>query len=70
MQTGIIRRLARYQGYGFIRCNDGRDLFFHHSEIKGMPFDLLKEKQSVRFIVGLSPKGFQARNIELIDKGG
>ena len=69
MQTGIIRRLARYQGYGLIRCNDGRDVYFHRGE-KGVVFDLLKEGQKVRFNIVSSHKGFQAYNIELNNEGG
>jgi len=70
VQTGIIRRLARYQGYGFIRCNEGRDIYFHRSELKGVTFDLLEEGQKVKSNISLSPRGFQAHNIELISKGG
>ncbi len=67
MQTGNIRRLIRYQGYGLIRCKDGRDILFHRNDLKGLPFNSLRENQSVRFNISLSRKGFQAYDIELIN---
>lgn len=70
MQTGKIRQLSKYRGFGFIRSDTGVDVFFQRASVKNMTFDLLKEGQKVKFNVGLSPKGFQAQNIEPIEKGG
>lgn len=72
MQTGKIHQMSRYRGFGFIRSDAGSDVFFHRTDVRGMTFDLLKEGQRVKFSVGLSTRGFQALNVELIniDKGG
>ena len=70
MQTGKIRQMSRYRGFGFIRTDAGGDVFFHRTEVRGMVFDLLKEGYRVKFNIGLSPRGLQAHNVELINKGG
>ena len=70
MQTGKIRQMSRYRGFGFIRSDTGGDVFFHRTGVKGVAFDLLKEGYRVKFNVGLSPRGFRADNVELINKGG
>jgi CspA family cold shock protein len=60
--------LVRERGFGFIKSDDGQDLFFHRSELQGVAFDSLKEGQSVEFGKGEGPKGPKAVNIKLIKK--
>ena len=67
MQIGKIRQMSRYQGFGFIKINSGRDVFFQRTDVRGMLFDLLKEGQRVKFNIGLSPRGFRAHDVELIN---
>ena len=69
MPTGVIRRLVRDRGFGFIKSDDGQDLFFHRSELQGVAFELLKEGGSVEFEKGEGPKGPKAVNIKLIKRG-
>jgi len=64
MPSGVIRRLVRDRGFGFIKSGDGQDLFFHRSELQGVTFDSLKEGQSVEFEKGQSPKGPKAVKIK------
>ena len=66
--TGSVERLVRDHGFGFIKIGDGRDLFFHHSEVQNVPFDSLKEGQGVEFKIGLSPKGLKAIDVRLLEK--
>ena len=65
MPNGTIRRLVRDRGFGFIRSNDGQDVFFHRSELRGITFESLEEGHSVEFDKGQSPKGPKAVNIKL-----
>jgi CspA family cold shock protein len=67
MQTGKIRQMSRYRGFGFIRSDTGGNVFFHHTGVTGMTFELLKEGQRVKFNVGLSPRGFYAHDVETIN---
>jgi len=65
MPNGTICRLVRDRGFGFIKSDDGQDVFFHRSELHGVIFDSLKEGQSVEFDKKLGPKGSKAVNIKL-----
>jgi CspA family cold shock protein len=66
VQTGKIRQISKYRGFGFIRSDAGSDIFFHSTEVNGMAFNLLEKGYRVKFSVGLSPRGFQAHDVELI----
>ena len=50
MPKGTIRRLLN--NYGFIKTEQGDDLFFHRSHLQGMNFDSLREGQEVEFELG------------------
>ena len=70
MLSGVIRRLVKDRGFGFIKSGDGQDLFFHRSELQGVTFDSLEEGQSVEFEKGEGPKGPKAVNIKPIKQEG
>lgn len=40
---GMIRRLLEHRGFGFIQSEDGRNVFFHRSEVLYVPFSGLQE---------------------------
>jgi len=62
---GTIRRLMRDRGYGFITTEDGKDIFFHRTALRGLRFDSLKEGQSVEFEVETGPKGPRTADVRL-----
>ncbi len=68
MSTGIIQRLLKNNGYGFIKSSYGHEVFFHCSQLHGAVFDQLNEGQSVKFKVSLSPKGFEAVIVEPVNE--
>jgi len=43
MAKGTIRRLIADRGYGFIKGEGGKDLFFHGSELQGVEYRSLIE---------------------------
>jgi len=50
MPTGVIKRLERERGYGFIQpVGASDDVFFHSSALQGLIFDQLNEGQTVDF---------------------
>lgn len=52
------------KGYGFITPDGaGKDLFFHHSEIRMEGFRTLSEGQAVEFEQEQGPKGPAAKNV-------
>lgn len=57
MGTGSIKRLIRDRGFGFIRVEDGTDVFFHRSHCKDVSFDALEEGVTVEFEQADSDKG-------------
>ncbi len=47
---GSIVRLVRDRGFGFIKAENGSEVFFHASGVKGMtPYDNLEEGQMVSY---------------------
>ena len=48
MPKGTIRRLID-RGFGFIKTEDGTDLFFHRNNLEGVEFHDLSEGKEVEF---------------------
>jgi len=65
VSRGTVKWFNETKGYGFIRPEDGgKDVFVHHSAIKGSGFKTLAEGQQVNFDVEQTPKGLAAANVE------
>jgi cold shock CspA family protein len=62
---GIIRRLLEHRGFGFIQGEDGRNVFFHRSEVLHVPFQALQEGQAVEFTVEETAQGPKARRVRV-----
>lgn len=63
--TGIVKWFSQEKGYGFISCDEGNDIFVHHSQIKDNgPDKDLHEGQSVTFSIENSEKGPMATNVQ------
>lgn len=61
---GVIKRLVKEKGFGFIRDkNTGKEYFFHHSGLKNINFDELNEGREVTFEGEEGPKGPRAADI-------
>ena len=56
MPKGTIKRLME-RGFGFIKTEEEKDLFFHRNEIEGVEFSSLREGQEVEFEMGQDSKG-------------
>ena len=67
MAKGTIKRLMD-RGYGFIKTEQGEDLFFHRNDIKQGEFNSLQEGQEVEFEKGQGrdgrPAAFRVRLTE------
>ena len=66
MAEGTVKWFSEKKGYGFIKQDDGEDLFVHYTGIKGIGFRSLIEGQRVRFEIESSSKGFKAKDVELV----
>jgi CspA family cold shock protein len=57
MPKGTIRRLITDRGFGFIQTAEGKDLFFHRSELQGVDYSALREGREVEYEVGQGRNG-------------
>jgi cold shock CspA family protein len=65
--TGKVKWFSKEKGYGFIKQDDGPDVFVHHQAIEGGGFKMLYEGEPVEFEVIEEPKGLKAQNVIRLD---
>jgi CspA family cold shock protein len=65
MAEGIIKKLTD-KGFGFIKTESDKDLFFHSSALQGVSYDQLHEGQKVSYTEGRGQKGPCAENVKPI----
>lgn len=63
MAKGSVKWFSNDKGYGFITPENGKDVFVHHTSIKGEGYKSLDEGQQVEFDIEQGPKGEQATNV-------
>ncbi|HEX2213920.1 MAG TPA: cold shock domain-containing protein [Mycobacterium sp.] len=68
MMSGPITRLVRDRGFGFVRTENGGEIFFHHSAFAPGVFDSLTEGQELEFEIEIDPRGRgeRARDVRII----
>jgi CspA family cold shock protein len=66
MPQGKIKKLVSDRGFGFVEGDRG-ELFFHHSEVSGTPFEQLREGQMVEYEIGQGRKGPCATSVRVVD---
>ncbi len=64
MAKGTINKLMD-RGFGFIKTEEEKDLFFHRNDLQGIAFESLQEGQEVEFEVKSTDKGPNATNVRL-----
>lgn len=67
---GMVVRLFREEGYGFLRALDGREIYFHRNAVRNDDFDRIEVGTGVRFDEGLGEEGPQASTVQIVDKPG
>ena len=65
MPQGTIKKLVADRGFGFIK-GERDEMFFHHSEVKGVTMEELREGQTVEYQVGQAKKGPCATSVRLV----
>jgi CspA family cold shock protein len=65
MNQGTIVRLVRDRGFGFIRMENGQEVFFHATGSVGIPFDNLQEGQTVTFDIEQDTRGRGQRAVRV-----
>ncbi len=67
MPKGTIKKIMD-RGYGFIKTEQGEDLFFHGNDVEGVEFNSLNEGQQVEFEKGQGRDGRpKAVNVKLAE---
>jgi cold shock protein len=65
MQKGSIKKIIRDRGFGFIAAEDGREIFFHRSEMNESEFEALLAGNNVTFEVEKTAKGPVATRVNI-----
>ncbi|MEE9217904.1 MAG: cold-shock protein [Acidobacteriota bacterium] len=63
MPVGEVKWFNNTKGYGFIRQDDGTDIFVHFSAIQVEGYKTLQQGQKVSYEVADGPKGLQAEKV-------
>ena len=64
---GVVKWFNSEKGYGFIRQENGPDVFVHYSAIKGAGYRTLEEGNRVEFEVVEGQKGKQASEVIILE---
>ena len=66
MEKGTVKWFDSTKGYGFIKRENGNDVFVHFKSINGDGYKTLNEGDEVEFEVQEASKGPQAINVTKI----
>ena len=66
MANGIVKWFNATKGYGFIKQENGTDVFLHHSSINGNGLKSLYEGDRVKFDLEQRERGPAAANVSIL----
>ena len=66
----VVERILRKQGYGFLRTQEGQQVYFHRNSVLHNHWERLKVGTAVRYASEMGEKGLQASTVEPVDKPG
>jgi CspA family cold shock protein len=67
-EQGTVKWFNSAKGFGFITCDDGREVFVHFRSIRGEGRRSLRDGERVAFHTAASDKGPQAEDVELLER--
>lgn len=66
MPKGVVKWFNDKKGFGFIKKEDGNDVFVHYSGVAGDGFKTLAEGDKVEFEIENGEKGPRAVSVRII----
>jgi len=63
---GRIKKMVRDRGFGFIRGDDGKEVFFHRSGMAGSDYDQISEGDAVEYVIQEGPRGARAEHVRQV----
>jgi CspA family cold shock protein len=66
-ETGTVKWFNSTKGYGFIERDQGKDVFVHHTGVRGEGHRSLTEGQRVEFTVVQGERGPRAEDVVVLD---
>lgn len=66
----FVERVFPEEGYGFVRTEDGEEVYVHRNAVLHHDFERLRPGTAVRIEAASGRKGPQATSVEIIDKPG
>lgn len=60
---GKVKKFNKEKGFGFITLEDGKDVFFHYSQLVMEGFKTIDEGAEVEFEIVETDRGPQAHNV-------
>jgi CspA family cold shock protein len=66
---GRVKKLVPERGFGFVRGDDGKEVFFHRSGLGPNEYDSLSEGDLVEYVVQEGPRGPRAENVRMVVDG-
>ena len=63
---GRVKKLVPERGFGFVRGDDGKEVFFHRSGLGANDYDSLSEGDVVEYVVQEGPRGPRAENVKAV----
>jgi len=63
---GKIKKMVRDRGFGFIRGEDGKEVFFHRSGMNGSEYDQMNEGDTVEYVIQEGPRGARAEHVRTV----
>jgi len=60
---GKVKKFNKEKGFGFITLEDGKDVFFHYSQLMMEGFKTVDEGEDVEFDIVETDRGPQAHNV-------
>jgi cold shock CspA family protein/ribosome-associated translation inhibitor RaiA len=65
---GVVSRLERDRGFGFLTTAEGREVYFHHNSVLDEEFDRLQVGARVSFVEEEGEKGAQASTVRVVGR--